>query len=36
MQGTGTEASVQLRGCVGLEDVQDPTASCVKSFAPRG
>lgn len=36
MEGTGTEASAQLRGCVGLQDVQDPTGSCAKSFAPRG
>lgn len=30
MGGTSTEASAQLRGC----RLQDPTTSCMKSFAP--
>lgn len=36
MEGTSAEVSVQLTDCVGLQDMQDPTASCVKSLAPRG
>lgn len=36
MEGTNTEASAWLRDHVGLQDVQDTTTSCVKSFTPRG